>query len=40
MHRVTRLALSLLLPALCLLPRAASAQFDNRAWTTYLHAQT
>ena len=40
MHRVARRAVSLLLPALCLLPRAASAQFDNRAWTTYLHAQT
>jgi hypothetical protein len=40
MQRVARLASSLLLPALCLLPRAASAQFDNRAWTTYLHAQT
>jgi len=38
MHRVARLALSFLLPALCLLPRVASAQFDNRAWTTYLHA--
>src|SRR5262245_23998864 len=37
MHRVARLALKLLLPALCLLPRAATAQFDNRAWTTYLH---
>lgn len=40
MHRVARLAVSLLLPALCLMPRAASAQFDNRAWTTYLHAET
>src|SRR5580765_1262731 len=40
MQRVARLASSLLLPALCLLPRAASAQFDNRAWNTYLHAQT
>ena len=40
MHRVARLALSLLLPALCTLPRVASAQFDSRAWTTYLHAQT
>ena len=40
MHRIARLALSLLLPALCLLPRAASAQTDNRAWTTYLHAET
>ena len=40
MHRVARLALLILLPALCLLPRAASAQFDSRAWTTYLHAQT
>jgi hypothetical protein len=40
MHRVARLALSSLLLALCTLPRAASAQFDNRAWTTYLHAQT
>ena len=40
MHRVARLASSLMLLALCLLPRAASAQFDNRAWTTYLHAET
>jgi hypothetical protein len=40
MHRVSRLALSFGLPALCLLPRVASAQFDNRAWATYLHAQT
>ena len=40
MHRVARLAVPFLLPALCLLPRAASAQFDSRAWSTYLHAQT
>src|SRR5262245_4304917 len=40
MLRVARLALLIVLPALCLLPRAATAQFDNRAWTTYLHAKT
>ena len=40
MHRVVRLALKLCIPALCLLPRAATAQSDNRAWSTYLHVAT
>jgi hypothetical protein len=40
MHRVARLALKFLLPALCILPRVASAQFDNRAWSTYLHVKS
>src|SRR5262249_8158896 len=41
MRRVTRFTLWILLPALCLVPRVASAQlFDNRAWSTYLHAFT
>jgi len=41
MRRASRLALLFLLPALCSLPRVASAQlFDNRAWSTYLRAAT